>query len=439
MLIQLGDHLGNSYLPKLLLYDETPHDTLLRDTLQKRFNFDLLTAPDVETMIEMAYDEKVDLILLDLECASDDGIRIMEYCREVNELQEIPVLAAMECRERADEIRSRFEGVDLFEKPLHVNEIVHRLDIYLKLINKTYEFESSQKILELQLKHIEAILNTQEEMLAVFSEQNIILANSRFLEFFEVETLEEFLLQYDCFAKTFIKEEESFYFSRCDEAITWIDLLKKLPSDERNVVISNTNGTKHRFRIQIQGYTLESNYHVITLFDMTDLYSLSKKYEQFAYYDLLTGVANRRRFEDRLEVEMSRAKRFGNALSLMLFDLDHFKSINDTYGHEKGDAILRAFAKTLSNRVRKEDLFARWGGEEFILLIPETELHYVFELAAALLELTRTINVTPERRLTCSIGISHFQTDMNKHEFIKLADEALYKAKESGRDRFEII
>ncbi|GJM69573.1 hypothetical protein HMSSN036_17890 [Paenibacillus macerans] len=113
---------------------------------------------------------------------------------------------------------------------------------------------------------------------------------------------------------------------------------------------------------------------IVVLNDITDRKIAEKKLYELSVTDDLTKLANRRHFERRLDEEIIRSNRYGRPLSLMLIDLDHFKDINDTYGHPFGDLVLSTIAKQLESHVRDTDVVARWGGEEFAVLMPETEL-----------------------------------------------------------------
>lgn len=161
--------------------------------------------------------------------------------------------------------------------------------------------------------------------------------------------------------------------------------------------------------------------------------------QKLAITDFLTGVFNIRYFYHRLEDEFSRAQRYGTPLSCMMFDIDHFKRINDTYGHRTGDMVLREFAKLVKKHTRKSDTFARYGGEEFILLQPNTSLE------GALAEGRRLSAVITEHRfkglkgkyeMTVSIGIAAVPSRSVKtqDELISRADDALLEAKEKGRN-----
>jgi diguanylate cyclase (GGDEF)-like protein len=150
--------------------------------------------------------------------------------------------------------------------------------------------------------------------------------------------------------------------------------------------------------------------------------------------DGLTGVANRRAFDARLAEEIARATRSGSPLSLVLFDVDHFKRLNDTYGHQTGDETLQRVAATLSSAARAADLVARYGGEEFVLLLPDTDLAAAGEAAERLRIALAAMPGQPQ--VTVSLGVASFPaTSLGAGELVAAADEALYAAKQAGRNR----
>lgn len=162
---------------------------------------------------------------------------------------------------------------------------------------------------------------------------------------------------------------------------------------------------------------------------------LQAELEALATTDSLTGVANRREFNNVLRHEINRAERYLAPLSLILMDIDHFKGINDRFGHQAGDAVLRTFAQLIGEHVREQDVLARWGGEEFALLCPVTPLSGAEQLANNLRVLLRTHDFPHVGRLSCSFGLSEWRQGEPPGEFIERADVALYQAKEEGRDR----
>ncbi len=157
-----------------------------------------------------------------------------------------------------------------------------------------------------------------------------------------------------------------------------------------------------------------------------------------AMVDGLTGTWNRAYFNQRLESEVSAATRHDHPLACMICDIDHFKKINDTYGHAAGDQVLRRFAEVLSSTCRTEDVVCRYGGEEFVVLAPNTGWKAATLLAERLAEITRA---TPIKlmgslvNITCSFGVAELGCTPG---IIEAADEALYAAKRNGRDRVEV-
>jgi diguanylate cyclase (GGDEF)-like protein len=172
-------------------------------------------------------------------------------------------------------------------------------------------------------------------------------------------------------------------------------------------------------------------------------FQLELRLEAEARLDPLTGIANRRRFEEQAEQEVERACRFKRPLTVLLLDLDHFKSVNDRFGHATGDHVLKSVARLVSNNLRQTDLFARLGGEEFVALLPETDLNTAEDLAARLCHL---LSFTPLRHegaeieVTASIGIAPYGPDLTSvAAILRAADEALYAAKSGGRNQVVVV
>lgn len=156
--------------------------------------------------------------------------------------------------------------------------------------------------------------------------------------------------------------------------------------------------------------------------------------------DELTRIPNRRYITELMQLEVQRLSRNGERFSICLMDIDHFKAINDNYGHPCGDAVLRAFAERVDSSRRSGDILARWGGEEFILFLPQSPLSTTRALAERIRTLVRTLSIPElpaERSLSVSIGIAEIGPQEGLASLIERADQALYRAKQGGRDRVE--
>ncbi len=158
--------------------------------------------------------------------------------------------------------------------------------------------------------------------------------------------------------------------------------------------------------------------------------------EEEAFTDHLTGLANRRRFERQLEREVTRTLRYGHPFCLLMLDIDHFKTVNDTYGHEAGDEAIRRVAKTLQEGTRGIDLAARIGGEEFGIILTETSIEGAIDLAERLRLSIKAIDLPGAGRISASFGVAECPTAAQTlRDLLACTDSALYDAKRNGRDQ----
>jgi diguanylate cyclase (GGDEF)-like protein len=153
--------------------------------------------------------------------------------------------------------------------------------------------------------------------------------------------------------------------------------------------------------------------------------------------DKLTGIFNRLKLDEVLNDEFNRSSRFKSNFGVIIVDIDYFKKINDTYGHLIGDEVLIEFAKILEKNIRRIDVLGRWGGEEFMIICPETNLKGTKKLAETLHEIVSKSEFPIVDNITASFGVSVYDGDENINEVIARADKALYKAKVNGRNRVE--
>ena len=155
--------------------------------------------------------------------------------------------------------------------------------------------------------------------------------------------------------------------------------------------------------------------------------------------DSLTGLINRREFTAILTREIERAKRYGSPLSLVMYDLDFFKRVNDTYGHDVGDRVLQEVTRVVKANTRAADVLARWGGEEFMILMPQSGLPAAREAAEKLRSAIAGHAFDPVGQLTVSFGVTAFEPRDDQNPLLKRVDDALYRAKAQGRNRVEAL
>ncbi len=158
-----------------------------------------------------------------------------------------------------------------------------------------------------------------------------------------------------------------------------------------------------------------------------------------ASHDALTGLHNRQKFEDTLAVELDRHKRYGVTFSLIMIDVDNFKSVNDTFGHQMGDTTLKSISELIKANVRKIDTICRWGGEEFLIIAPQTHIEGAASLAESLRELIEANIFDTIGRITCSFGVTAFEADDDKDSVLKRVDDALYTSKQEGKNKVTLL
>ncbi|MFA6136859.1 MAG: bacteriohemerythrin [Sulfurimonas sp.] len=165
------------------------------------------------------------------------------------------------------------------------------------------------------------------------------------------------------------------------------------------------------------------------------------KLEEMAFYDILTGMLNRRKFEELSALEIKQSKRYNHDLTLLMLDIDYFKNINDTYGHAIGDEVLKHFANICKHIAREADIVARIGGEEFVIILPETDIEGAYIFSEKLRNEVFNSSVTIESqtiKYSVSIGIASLKDDKDVKTILQKADEALYEAKKSGRNTTKV-
>ncbi len=242
------------------------------------------------------------------------------------------------------------------------------------------------------------------------------------------------------------RDPESTVVLRSDSVSRYHARIEPWENGHRVVDNQSTNGT-YRNQVQVGGSAALVAGDYIAVGDAIFKY-LSGDNIEVAYHeeiyrltieDSLTQTANKRALLDFLEKEFARAKRYQRDLAIIMMDLDHFKRVNDTFGHLMGDFVLREFAKLIAARIRREEMFARYGGEEFCLVLPEMDKDKALRFAETLRGLCEDHVFSFEGntvRMTVSLGISVVLEHMTRpEEALMAADENLYKAKNEGRNR----
>lgn len=214
--------------------------------------------------------------------------------------------------------------------------------------------------------------------------------------------------------------------------------------------LNSTNGT-YVNDVQVKSYQLQRGDQIKvgdTIFKYLSGSDIENQYHEAIYrmtiIDGLTSTYNKRYIVETLQREISRARRHSRPLSLLMCDIDHFKHVNDTYGHLAGDYVLKELVNTVRSILRPDDVMGRYGGEEFVLILPETDLKGALEVAERMRMAIESHEFVFEGEriegqetdgITISVGVTQLAAKWLEHSFIKAADEKLYEAKHAGRNR----
>lgn len=287
-----------------------------------------------------------------------------------------------------------------------------------------------------QNQEINAILNQQHELVFLTDGFKVSHANKSFLDFFGYVSVKEFRSEHDCACDFFLEKEG--YLHRLNNNLSWLEAILANPMEQYRVLMKNTMGDERAFVISVNVYGYDARY-VCTMTDITHLNNESQLLAEKAYLDALTGLLNRRKADELFTKEMESARSFLYPLSMTILDIDTFKQINDTYGHDRGDLVLIYLAELLKNSVRETDTVFRWGGEEFIILFRDMLLEDAQSFCETLRESIEHYVFESGKHLSCSFGVTELRDEDTQKTFIARADEALYKAKSLGRNRTESL
>ncbi|MDX1295755.1 MAG: diguanylate cyclase, partial [Sulfurimonadaceae bacterium] len=175
-------------------------------------------------------------------------------------------------------------------------------------------------------------------------------------------------------------------------------------------------------------------HYVATGKNVTEQILMEQELTKRATIDMLTDIYNRDEANRHMDMVLDQVQRYGEHFGILMLDIDHFKQVNDEYGHDVGDEVLKTFSKIVSLHIRKSDIFARWGGEEFIIITPHLEDGTLLKFAEKLRVVIGACEFPQVGTMSVSIGVTDFSADDTKKSLLKRADEALYASKAKGRD-----
>ena len=291
--------------------------------------------------------------------------------------------------------------------------------------------ESTSKIrIQSLLDRNQHILDSQRSIILISDGRQIIESNRSLLEFYKLPDLETFREEYKCVCQTFIHDDALFSLDKVKEGENWIEVMSNLPRRERIIGIKTQDLEIRYFSVFIS--PINQNF-IVTLDDITSDYLDRLSVLDESLHDPLTGSFNRKYFYDILPTKL---ESLNKELAVIFIDIDHFKKINDTHGHDCGDKILKEVAGLIDASIRQQDWLIRWGGEEFLLLIPmeSASENSTTRIVENLRRKIAEYKFNQKYHVTCSFGMTFRHSNEDIESTIRRADIALYEAKDSGRN-----
>ena len=279
---------------------------------------------------------------------------------------------------------------------------------------------------------LEGYINLNENIVVLTNKEKIVNINKAGLDFFGYKTTKSFKVHHKYISKLFTElspKEEKFVYG-----IDWVTKIHK----KQNIKVEMIeDGLKQTFFMQVK--KVNNNRYLISFYNISIVMAQISNITKVAEKDELTKIYNRSKFNSLLSSSMRKSLVNNEPFSLIILDVDHFKKINDTYGHDMGDSVLKDMASIIKSELRDRDNFARWGGEEFVVLAESLAEKEASDLSERLRKAIEEYKFDRNIKVTCSFGVTQFRFSDTESSILKRADEALYVAKDNGRNQVRIF
>ncbi|MCG3665016.1 PAS domain S-box protein [Aliarcobacter butzleri] len=290
-----------------------------------------------------------------------------------------------------------------------------------------------QKKLEESYKNLERLIESQDNIVILTDGENIKFANQKFFDFLGFENLDNFKKYHKCICEFFLEKDKFFY----KKDTHWINEIKTIEESKRIVSMIDKDFKEYAFSVSVNKFDEEEMIVSFTDISQTILKNISL--EEKIIRDKLTNAYNREFFDKNYKKLIYEYNTNHSKLAVAMLDIDHFKLVNDTYGHDVGDEVLIQFVEIINNSSRKNDILIRWGGEEFILVLQLNSENTLPKILENLRKAIEEYDFPKIGKKTCSIGGTIYQENEDIIKTIKRADEAVYEAKAAGRNKVIIV
>jgi len=339
-----------------------------------------------------------------------------------------------------------YKDSPIIHEALNMKDIIRVLSFIISLvityffvlqIKAKQQLTEKNQLIQKEQNLVDDILNSTDNIMVVTDFKDIKYSNQKFKNLISIENSK----QLNQFIKhnvldLFVKNDGYLHSDLLNENENFPDLILRTTPENRLVGILDLNNLLKIFTISISKLKNNGEY-LVTLTDITKMREQYKRTELKAYTDSLTAVYNRNKFDEVFNDEIRYVARYNHPFCLAIIDIDNFKIFNDKYGHLIGDEVLIQMATSINNNLRITDTFARWGGEEFVILFKNTAINEAISVANKLRNIISEDKHPLAGNITISFGISQYINEDDMDSMFKRCDDALYLAKENGRNRVE--
>jgi len=382
------------------------------------------TASNGKDGLESYKTNNPDMVISDIRMPILNGLEMAKAIKEISPEQPVAILSAH------NDTNLFLDSIDIgidkyFLKPLKVDALIK----WIKYISKQI---ITRKELKIQEENLHFIMNHNPDGICMIDGDKISYLNKSFLKLMNLDSFENFDVDKNCIVKCIIDENGSQRFKDLDELKQFLNNQENENNIVRILAPDGSDDTIFFYNLFFKIYP-EIQRIIMIFTDITNIEQERSLFKLQATTDALTQIPNRMYFDLYLDRQINSARREKTIFSLLMFDIDDFKVVNDTYGHPTGDIVLIELIKLVKSHIRKNDFLARWGGEEFMILsrsnTKDSEI-----LSKKLLHEIRTHKFKIVGKVTCSFGISSFKIGSTAKTLLENVDKALYEAKSDGKD-----
>lgn len=411
-------------LPLTILYVED--DEAIRGQTAKilgRFATKVIVADNGESGFNEFRNHHIDIVVCDIKMPIMSGLEMAKLIRAENKT--IPIIVMTAHSDLENLMESIEVGVnDFLIKPIARDKLEDRLNKYSREIELALRLKN-------QALRFQSMLDFQSNMLILTNGIEVLEANKSFTDFLGQDLMQKLnkgILQLD---DIFVTHDG---FIQKLQNRNWLDAYFANEFQYSAVKILDQSNEEYTFMVKASKFDYEDGYFIVSFADATDYEENRKNLEILANTDALTKIPNRLRFTNALDSELERSKKSYTIFSIAMFDIDHFKKINDFFGHDVGDEVIIKISEIVKNNIRSTDLLARWGGEEFMILFANINKDIAYTLCERLRSLICGDDFINSKNATCSFGVTEYIIEEDKATLLKRVDDALYEAKNSGRN-----